>query len=66
MQHMWDRETQLHLKEHVTWPATGKTIMEACNMMAHVPEADRTMARQKLDPTKTYRSVDEAMRDLNK
>jgi len=66
MQHTWDKETQTHLKEHVMWPATGKTILEACNLMSHVPEADRTMAKKKLDPMKTYRSVEEAMRDLNK
>jgi len=66
MQHTWDKETQTHLKEHVMWPATGKAILEACNLMSHVPEADRTMAKKKLDLMKTYRSVEEAMRDLNK
>lgn len=66
MPQMWDKETQTHLKEHVKWPATGKAILEACNLMEHVPESDRQMARKKLDPMKTYRSVDEAMRDLNK
>lgn len=66
MQHTWDKETQTHLKEHVMWPATGKAILEACNLMSHVPEADRTMAKKKLDSMKTYRSVEEAMRDLNK
>lgn len=66
MAHMWDKETQTHLKEHVMWPATGKAILEACNLMAHVPQADREMARKKLDPMKTYRSVDEAMKELNR
>lgn len=66
MKHMWDKETQTHLKEHVTWPATGKQVLEACNLMAHVPEADRTIAKQKLDPMKTYRSVEDAMMDLNR
>ncbi|MGH7928625.1 MAG: hypothetical protein ACREQV_12610 [Candidatus Binatia bacterium] len=66
MARVWDRETQTHLREHVKWPATGKAILEACNLMAHVPDTDRTMARQKLDPMKTYQSVDEAMRDLNR
>jgi len=66
MKHMWDKETQAHLKEHVKWPATGKDVLEACNLMAHVPEADRMMARQKLDPMKAYRSVEEAMMDLNR
>jgi hypothetical protein len=63
---MWDKETQTHLKEHVKWPATGKEVLEACNLMAHVPEADRMMAKQKLDPTKTYGSVEEAMMDMNR
>lgn len=66
MQHMWDKETQTHLKDHVKWPATGKEVLEACNLMAHVPEADRMMAKQKLDPMKSYRSVEEAMMDLNR
>ncbi|HEV8339741.1 MAG TPA: hypothetical protein VGR25_08805 [bacterium] len=66
MKHMWDKETQTHLKEHVKWPATGKEVLEACNLMAHVPEADRMMAKQKLDPTKTYGSVEEAMMDMNR
>lgn len=62
----WDKETQTHLKEHVEWPATGKQILEACNLMAHVPESDRTLAKEKLSPTKSYKSVDDAMMDLNK
>ncbi len=66
MARTWDRETQTHLKEHVKWPATGKAILEACNLMSHVPESDRMMAKQKLNPTKTYRSVDDAMMDLNR
>jgi hypothetical protein len=66
MKHMWDKETQTHLKEHVKWPATGKEVLEACNLMAHVPEADRMMAKQNLNPTKTYRSVEEAMVDMNR
>jgi len=66
MKQMWDKETQTHLREHMRWPATGKAILEACNLMAHVPEADRTRAKQKLNPTKTYRSVDDAMADLNR
>ncbi len=47
MARTWDRETQTHLKEHVKWPATGKAILEACNLMSHVPESDRMMAKQK-------------------
>ncbi len=66
MKHMWDKETQTHLKEHVKWPATGKQILEACNLMDHVPKADRDMARQKLNPMKNYRSVDDAMMDMNR
>lgn len=66
MPRTWDKETQMHLREHVTWPATGKAILEACNLMAHVPESDRAEAKRKLNPTKTYRSVEDAMMDLNR
>ncbi|HEY3248692.1 MAG TPA: hypothetical protein VGK88_10430 [bacterium] len=62
----WDKETQTHLKEHVQWPATGRQILEECNMMGHVPEADRKLAKEKLDPMKTYKSVDDAMMDMNR
>ena len=66
MKYMWSRETQTHLKEHIKWPATGKAILDACNSMSDVSEAARRTARQKLNQTRTYKSVDEAMADLNR
>ena len=66
MKHMWGKETQTHLREHIRWPATGKAILDACNRMSDVSDADRRMATQKLNPTKTYKTVDEAVADLNR
>ena len=32
------RELTSHIREHMSYPATKKAIVEACSNMAHVPE----------------------------
>ncbi len=54
------KEMEMHIREHVMYPATKQAIMEACNMMQHVPEEARKMADTKL-ADKTYMSADEVM-----
>lgn len=56
-------EMMEHLHNHVTYPATKKAIMEACNMMSHVPDDARKLIDTKLKD-KTYMSADEVMTDL--
>jgi hypothetical protein len=63
----WDQETMAHLTEHLSkWPTTGKELLEVCNNMMDVPEGDKEMIEKKIDPAKTYNSLDEVMADLNK
>ncbi|MFZ3063526.1 MAG: hypothetical protein WA148_07295 [Actinomycetota bacterium] len=62
----WSQESVTHLKEHVNWPATGSQIVESCNTMAHVPEAERKLAMGRLNRNKTYNTPEEAMADLEK
>jgi hypothetical protein len=57
------RELVSHVREHVTYPATKNTLVEACTHMAHVPEATRQWAIDKL-PDKRYNSADEVLRAL--
>jgi len=63
MNEMAKKEMMDHLKMHVQYPATKKTIMEACNMMSHVPEEARKMVDMHLKD-KTYQSTDEVMMDM--
>jgi len=62
----WSEETKKHLMEHMDWPATGQEIMDQCSMMDHVPENERRMVMNRLDPNKTYDNMDEVMMDLEK
>ena len=63
MNEMAKKEMMDHLKMHVKYPATKKTIMEACNMMAHVPAEARDMVSMHLKD-KMYKSADEVMTDI--
>jgi hypothetical protein len=63
----WKEETMAHLTEHLSkWPTTGQEILEVCNNMMDVPDGDKGMIDKKINPEKTYNSLDEVMEDLNK
>ena len=57
-------EMHMHIREHVNYPATKKQILEACNMMSHVPGDARNMVEMKLKDDKTYMSAEEVMMDM--
>jgi len=59
-------EMTTHLNEHIDWPATGSKITQTCNNMSDVPESERKMVTAKLNPGKTYRSAEDAMKDIEK
>ncbi len=59
-------EMTTHLNEHINWPATGSEIVQTCNNMSDVPEAERKTVTAKLNPGKTYRSAEDAMKDIEK
>ncbi len=58
------QETMKHLNEHISYPAKGEDIKQACNMMDHVPEKERKMDMDMINDRKTYGSSDEVMKDL--
>jgi hypothetical protein len=63
MDDMAMKEMEMHIRQHVTYPATKQVIMEECNKMAHVPEEGRKMVESKLKD-KTYMSAAEVMTDM--
>jgi hypothetical protein len=63
MDDMAMKEMEMHIREHVMYPATKQQIMEGCNMMSHVPDEAKKMVEMKLKD-KTYMSADEVMMDM--
>jgi hypothetical protein len=53
----------LHTKAHVTYPATQKALLEACNNFSDVPSAEKEWVTNNL-PAKTYKSAYEVMEAL--
>ena len=67
----WQDEAGLvsHLNTHVTWPATGSQLIESCNNLSDVNEADKkafTQKIEKLGKNKTYASAQEVLNSVNK
>jgi hypothetical protein len=63
MDAMARQEMTTHIKDHMSYPATKKAIVEMCNNMAHVPQSARQMVADKL-PDRMYNSADEVMKAL--
>jgi hypothetical protein len=57
------KELMVHLQKHIMYPASRRTIIEACNQMAHVPDATRMWVEQRL-PEGNYKSADEVVMKL--
>jgi hypothetical protein len=57
------QELMNHLQNHITYPATKRTIVESCNQMEHVPASTRTWAEQHI-PEGTFKSADEVVMKL--
>ncbi|MFZ8823241.1 MAG: hypothetical protein ACO2O0_03685 [Desulfurococcales archaeon] len=55
-----------HLKSHVTYPASGAEVLEACNKGADLPRAERTWLAQALKDSQSKRYSDpiEVLRDI--
>jgi hypothetical protein len=60
-----DEATKEHLEKHLKFPATGEEILSACNYMSDVGENDKMKFKAKIDPAKTYNSLDELTMDLS-
>lgn len=56
------KELMLHIRSHMTYPATKQAVINACNMMEHVPAEARKMAQE--IPDKMYNSADEVVKAL--
>jgi len=50
----------LHSKKHVTYPATAKDLVEACNNFSDVPNAEKVWFENNL-PAGTYKSANEVL-----
>ncbi len=57
------KELMDHLKNHVMYPATKRTIVEMCNNMQHVPSETRSWVEEEL-PEGNYKSADEVVQSL--
>jgi hypothetical protein len=55
-----------HLKSHVSYPASGAEILEACNKGADLPRAEKTWLVQALNDLQSKRYSDpiEVLRDI--
>ncbi len=52
-----------HAKKHVTYPASKKDLMEACNNFSDVPTAEKNWFNNNL-PDRTYKSANEVVSAL--
>ena len=50
----------MHAKKHVTYPATQKDLVQACNNFSDVPSAEKEWFENNL-PAKTYNSANEVI-----
>lgn len=55
------KEMMMHVKDHITYPATKQQIWEACNTMEHVTDKEKEMFK-KMVPDGTYNSADDVMK----
>ena len=55
------REITEHLQKHMVYPTTRNEIIEACNRMSDVPQADRELFEKYL-PDWNYNNADEVIR----
>ncbi len=58
------KKIMTHIKEHVTYPATKNTLVEACNHMTDIPIKDRKWFMDKL-PDGEYKSPEEVLDELD-
>lgn len=56
-------EISTHLQKHIVYPTSKKEIIEACNNMTDVPQADKTYFETYL-PDWSYRNADEVIRGI--
>ena len=58
--HPMSEEVTTHLREHIRkWPATKEDIIQACNNVSDIPEAERRWFIETL-PEGTYHTPEEA------
>ncbi len=53
------KEIYEHLQKHIVYPTTKKEIIEACNMMMDVPQANKEWFEKYL-PDRIYNNPDDA------
>jgi hypothetical protein len=58
------KEILTHLQKHVVYPASRKDIIEACNMLMDVPQADKEWFEKNM-PDWNYRNADEVLRAVD-
>ncbi|MBI2474069.1 MAG: hypothetical protein HYV68_00035 [Candidatus Taylorbacteria bacterium] len=54
----------MHLKDHITYPATSDELIESCNQMSDVPASDKKWFSENL-PEDTYESAEDVISALN-
>lgn len=60
---MMDAAMKMHIKEHMEYPATKKQIIEACNNMSDISEANKAWFAKTL-PNKKYNSAEDVIKAL--
>lgn len=54
------KELAMHIREHMSYPASKAQIVEACNYMAHVPKATVEWFEKTL-PERSYTNAEEVI-----
>jgi len=57
------KNASMHLKTHMTYPATKEALVAACNHMSDFSDEDKSWFADHL-PEGTYNSADEVMRAI--
>ena len=60
---MMDTAMKMHITKHIEYPATKTQIIEACNNMSDISEADKAWFAKTL-PDKKYNSSGEVIKAL--
>ncbi len=58
------QETLTHLRDNITYPATGEQIIRADGMMSGISAAERVSNMEKIKSRKTYASDLDVLADL--
>jgi len=56
--------TMTHLRDRVSYPSIGAEILEGLDMMEGIPDSEREIFTERINPEKVYNTYDEVAVEL--